>query len=225
MGGAKQSAGTGSEAAARRVVVAGDITMDWHLARVQKLAGSGSTGNAGNRTDVSVRPGGAALMTSLMTKVAATLTDDKTTVEVRPDPVPAETGGNRFHRSLAVWSQYPRERGDKKDRAWRVEEFLGLDPAQPAQAPATDQSAYPANADLVILDDADLGFRDRAGDWPAFLRLGDAATTDAATTDAVPQPWILLKMAHPIAEGKLWKQLLRLHARRLVVVMTLNDLG
>ncbi|MGZ6266781.1 MAG: RyR domain-containing protein, partial [Candidatus Limnocylindrales bacterium] len=220
MGGAKKGAGTGSEAAARRVVVAGDITRDWHLARVQKLAGSGSAGNAGNRTDVSVRPGGAALMTSLMTKVAATLTDDKTTVEVRPDPAPAETGGNRFHRSLAVWSQYPRERGDKKDRAWRVEEFLGLDPAQPAQAPATDQGAYPADADLVILDDANLGFRRRAGDWPAFLRLGDRK----ATPDTVPQPWILLKMAHPIAKGKLWKQLLRLHARRLVVVMTLNDL-
>lgn len=219
---AQQGPGTGSEAAARRVVVAGDVTMDWHLARVRKAAGSGAAWNAADRTEVYVRPGGAALTTSLMTKVAATLARDGIIAEVvGPDPVgPIAPRDARFHHSLAVWSQYPCQRGGRGHRVWRVEEFLGLDPARPAEAPAPDQSAYPADADLVILDDGALGFRDRPGDWPAVLRLGDGA----AAPDTVPQPWILLKMAHPIALGELWKQLLRLHARRLVVVMTLNDL-
>jgi len=40
----------------------------------------------------------------------------------------------------------------------------------------------------------------------------------------MPRPWVLLKMACPVASGVLWRRLLRLHAGRLVVTMTLNDL-
>ena len=232
LGGAEKGPGTGSEAAARRVVVAGDVTVDWHLARVRKLADSGAAWNAADRTEVYVRPGGAALMASLMSEVAATLADDGIDVKVRSPSDPAEPiapakpiapADPRFHHSFAVWSQYPRRRGDRDRRVWRVEEFLGLDRARTTEAVTPAQGAdadSPAGADLVILDDADLGFRASPSLWPTVLRLGD----DAAAPDTLPQPWILLKMACPVASGELWRRLLRLHARRLVVVMTLNDL-
>jgi hypothetical protein len=252
MGGAEQGSGSGSKVAARRVVVAGDATIDWNLARVRKLAGSGNAWNAVDRTEVYVQPGGAALMGRLMAEVAVTPADVGAVVKVWGLGAPAgpiAPDDPRFHHSFAVWSRYPhpfpeghrdrrvwrveeflgldRARPAEQDRrVWRVEEFLGLDRARPAEAEAVAggkalaDADYPADADLVILDDADLGFRDRPDLWPAVLGLGD----DAAAPDTVPQPWILLKMACPVASGELWRRLLRLHAGRLIVVMTLNDL-
>ena len=90
----------------------------------------------------------------------------------------------------------------------------GTAPGGGVAAGSTDQPA-----DLVILDDADLGFRTDPERWPAVLGLAD----DAPTAHA-PQPWVVLKMACPVASGELWRKLLRNHAARLIVVMTLNDL-
>jgi RyR domain len=236
MSDAKQGALTGSKAMARRVVVAGDVTMDWHLARTRKLVDSGAAWNADDRTEMYGRPGGAALMAGLMTEVAATLAAEAVAVEVAGPGAPAGPivpGDPRFHHSYAIWAKFPKKKGDRDKPIWRVEEFLGLDRARTPEAAASDAGARPApakgahsaakepsDADLVIIDDADLGFRARPGDWPAVLRLSD----DTAAPAARPKPWVLLKMACPVASGELWRRLLRLHAGRLVVVMTLNDL-
>jgi hypothetical protein len=59
---AKRGAVAGSKAAARRVVVAGDVTMDWNLARTRKAIDSGLAWNAADRTEMYGQPGGAALM-------------------------------------------------------------------------------------------------------------------------------------------------------------------
>jgi hypothetical protein len=236
VGDAKQGAFTGSKAAARRVVVVGDVTMDWNLARTRKLVDSGIAWNAADRTEMYAQPGGAALMASLMTEVAGTLAAEGVAVEVSGPGALAEPiapADPRFHHSYAIWSKYPRRRGDRDRSIWRVEEFLGLDRARAPEAAAGGGTASAetnetADADLVILDDADLGFRATPDRWPAVLRLSDPepapAADGAATQPATPQPWVLLKMACPIASGELWRRLLRLHAGRLVVVMTLNDL-
>lgn len=67
-------------------------------------------------------------------------------------------------------------------------------------------------ADVVLLDDANLGFRDRPDLWPA-----------AIAADAPPS-WILVKMARPVAKGKLWDHLQEHHADRLVAIIPVNDL-
>jgi hypothetical protein len=236
MGDAKQGAPTGSEAAAHRLIVTGDVTMDWNLARTRKLADSGIAWNAADRTEMYGQPGGAGLMVGLMTEVARTLAADGVAVEVSGPGAPAGTivpGDPRFHHSYAIWARFPRKKGDRDKPIWRVEEFLGLDRARTPEAAAmgegnasTPKGARPApakgplDADLVILDDADLGFRAAPERWPAVLRLAD----DAAAPEETRGPWVLLKMACPVASGELWRRLLRLHASRLVVVMTLNDL-
>src|ERR1035437_3628277 len=213
----KQGAATGSAAAARRVIVAGDVTLAWNLARTRKLADSGFSWNATDRTEMYAQPGGAALMASLMNEVAGTLTAAGITTTVSGPSRPPETRDDPgLHHSYAIWSRFPRKKGDRDSSIWRVEEFLGLDRARkPESAPAAQDSA----ADLVILDDAGLGFRTLPASWPAVLGLGD----DPATPPRA-QPWVLLKMACPVASGDLWRRVLRLHAGRLVVVMTLNDL-
>jgi hypothetical protein len=214
----KQSAATGSAGAARRVIVAGDVTLDWNLARTRKLADSGISWNATDRTEMYAQPGGAALMASLMNEVAGTLTAAEITTTVSGPSRPPETRDDpRLHHSYAIWSRFPRKKGDRDSSIWRVEEFLGLDRARAADPSVA--AADSADADLVILDDAGLGFRTVPGSWPAVLGLGD----DAATLPPA-QPWVLLKMACPVASGELWRRVLQLHAGRLVVVMTLNDL-
>jgi len=220
MGDAKQGAGTESTAPSRRVIVAGDVTLDWNLARTRKLVDSGIAWNATDRTEMYLQPGGAALMSGLMDKVARSLSKEGTRTTVAgPRGLPKTAVDPRLHHSYAIWSRFPRKKGDRDASIWRVEEFLGLDEARkPESAPAAQDSA----ADLVILDDAGLGFRTAPKSWPAILGLGG----DAASTDPAPgaQPWVLLKMACPVASGELWRRVLRLHADRLVVVMTLNDL-
>jgi hypothetical protein len=216
----KQGAATGSTAAARRVIVAGDVTLDWNLARTRKLVDSGMAWNATDRTEMYAQPGGAALMAHLMTEVVGTLSTGGTTTTVSGPSLPAETVGDpHLHNSYAIWSRFPSKKGDRDSSIWRVEEFLGLDQARkPESAPAAQDSA----ADLVILDDAGLGFRTAPESWPTALGLGDGPASTGSAAGA--QPWILLKMACPVASGELWRRLLRLHAGRLVVVMTLNDL-
>jgi RyR domain len=223
MGDANQGIVAGSGATPRRVVVTGDVTMDWHLARMRKLVDSGNAWNADDRTELYGELGGATLMAGLMTEVATTLAADGVAVEVSRPGAPAGPivpGDPRFHHSYAIWSMFPRRRGDRDRSIWRVEEFLGLDPARTPEAATRDGAAAEASdAHLVIVDDADLGFRAMPASWPAVLRLSDPEP--AAT---MREPWVLLKMACPVASGELWRRLLRLHAGHLVVVMTLNDL-
>jgi hypothetical protein len=226
MGGAKQGALTGSETAARRVIVSGDVTADWNLARTRKLADSGIAWNAADRTEMYGQPGGATLMAGLMTEVAKTIAAEGVAVEVSGPNVPTGPivpGDPRFHHSYAIWARFPRKRGDRDKPIWRVEEFLGLDRARTPEAAVSEHPASarkPAKAGVVILDDADLGFRAAPEHWPAVLHLSDPEPAP----HAVANPWVLLKMACPVASGELWRRLLRFHAGRLIVVMTLNDL-
>ena len=237
MGDAKKGATTGSEGAAQvasRVVVAGDVTMDWNLARTRKAIDSGLAWSAADRTEMYGQPGGAALTARLMTEVAATLAAQGIAADVATPGAPAEPiapAETRFHHSYALWSKFPRKKGDRDATIWRVEEFLGLDRGRPDEAADAADGARrksPADelaaADLVVLDDADLGFRAAQGQWPVALRVAGNAAAAAATPAETPRPWVVLKMTCPVASGDLWRQLLRDHADHLVVVMTLNDL-
>src|SRR5450631_2599310 len=214
----------------RRVVVAGDVTIDWNLARSRKLVDGGPAWNAEDRVEAYSGPGGAAMLAGLVDEVGTAVAEAGLAVEVSgPSAVTASSasGDPGFHHSYAIWSQFPPRRGDRDQSVWRVEEFLGLDRARPeATAEAGVPATSPVEADLVIIDDANLGFRDSPNLWPPSLRLtADArAGTDAPAEVAVRSPWVVLKMAAPVADGALWRQLLRSHAERLVVVMTLNDL-
>ena len=206
----------------KTVVVTGDVTVDWHIANTRRVESSGTTWSAGESTRAFWQRSGAALLADLIEAVAADLREHKLgSFDVRSlswftDPV--LPGDPRLHHSYAMWSLH--KYGDKppldhEKPAWRVERFLGLDRADDAAVAAsglhhlTDEPAAP---EIVVLDDAGLGFRDRRDWWPAAITAKDS------------QPWIVLKMARPIAQGELWDHLHRYHAERLIVVMTVDDL-
>jgi hypothetical protein len=206
----------------KRIVVTGDVTIDWNLART--LSGSdGSSGwNADDCTHAYCQRGGAAMLAELINVVAGDVRKDaggdwkvfqpdmpKSAVSIE-DP--------RFHHSYALWSLFDQGRQPARDgrkQAWRVKEFLGLNRCCAAEAArrAAGMRVHggPESAEILVLDDADLGFRDHPGDWPLALK-------------AKACRWVVLKVARPVADGRLWTHLRDHLADRLIVVMTANDL-
>jgi hypothetical protein len=188
--------------------------MDWHLVNRQQWMSSQRGWNQADWTRACFQRGGAALLAGLIGAVAESLQqDDAGEYSILQTAAPqsrVHPDDARFHHAYALWSLF--EDGEKL--VWRVEEYLGLD-RPPGSSAAADWKRVVgdrADADIVLLDDANLGFRDHPQLWPA-----------AIDADARPS-WILVKMARPVAKGALWAHLQEHHADRLIVVMPVNDL-
>ena len=204
----------------KTVVVTGDITVDWNIARIRHTEQIVNTWNADDRTQAICTPGGTALLSELIEMVAKDLKQSKQAdvsvgrVKIEGSVSPTDA---RFHHSYAMWAPFKSgESGAKKNKlVWRVEEFLGLHPSQNIEHYSKELTKINNDyrvPDVVVLDDAALGFRDSAGCWPQSLSSKKSKT------------WIILKMARPIAQGKLWETLITNYADRLVVILPVNDL-
>ncbi len=201
----------------KRIVVAGDVTIDWNLARTRVADASGSQWNADDEVAIYRGLGGAALLSNLIETVVGGVSEPWAVLHHLPPPPPGSSlTDSKFVQSWAIWSLFPARVGSPVATVWRVEKFLGLE-RRPAGVvgPATKSSTDDGQADIVVLDDADLGFRDDPELWPAALR----------ATNAAQRPrWIVLKTASPIAQGLLWKHLLEHFADRLIVLIAIDDL-
>ena len=204
--------------AERVVIVTGDVAMDWNLAQMRPCKGEHSLWSANDATTMYWQRGGSALLADLVETIAGELQRNgfpgvfirQTAAPRKPRKV--HTDDDQFHHSYASWS--PFKSGDEAKTSWRVERFLGMDLAR---SDATEEWQKVVNdtpdVDLVILDDAGLGFRNHPELFPLAL-----------TTKGKNNPWILLKMASPVAQGPLWEGLHRTHSDRLIVVATVEDL-
>lgn len=124
---------------------------------------------------------------------------------------------DRFHHAYTMWAPHKfceKPPLDREKFAWRVERFLGFDRATIATSGQEWQNVAQddPNADLLVLDDSNLDFRDNREQWPKALN------------SKKHQPWVILKMNRPLAQGKLWDTLVNEHAERLIVVTPINDL-
>jgi hypothetical protein len=185
-----------------RTVVAGDVSVNWNLAR--------SGGSGEGTIAVSCQGGEAALLGELMAAVAGEVSKGTgAAIEVLAPGVPSGTSpaDERFHHRHAIWTSY----ADGGRQVWRVEEFLGVDRAA-AGAGAVPMKDDPERPDLVILHDAGLGFRDRPALWPRCVR-----------ESAEHQPWIVLQTAKPVGLGALWQRL-QVLADRVITVVHIDDL-
>jgi hypothetical protein len=204
-----------TSATAATVVVSGDVTMDWNLAR-RAPPGLGGGWHPDLRARASRQRGGAALLADL---VEASLEDragagprvlatDASAERTSPDE-------GRYSHSYAVWAPCAAARGERR-RVWRVDPPMGLDRATSDATVREEWERLGADllaADAIALDDADLGFRDRS-DPELWRRVAEGGR----------DPWVLLKTSRPIAEGPLWEHLREHRADRLVVLMTIADL-
>ncbi len=206
---------TDSDRPSRTVVVAGDVTVDWNLARRSLAADGGAVPGA----RASWQRGGSALLADLIAATAARLERDQGSVTVRagaaPTP-PVPPGNADLNQSYAVWDRVPRSAdGDESDRVWRVSAALGVDRARSEDTTRGEWDRLRAevpDADVIVLDDADLGFREGS----------DSGLWEAMRSDR--RPWVVLKQARPVARGPLWDHLLATCADRLIVVLTIDDL-
>lgn len=212
----------------KTVVVTGDVTMDWNLARSRVLPAPSRTWSFDECTRACWHRGGAALLADVI-KLATTGMQIKENGQTAPLQVdvhkvaapykPVRPTDGDYRHSYAMWSLRPFDAHARTPEIWRVEEFLGHDrcpaPAAPAAYEPAITEAGGASPDLVVIDDAGLGFRDQTRQdlWPPTVKRMDGA-----------EPWFLVKMAVPVAAGDLWKCLRDHHSQRLVVVMSVSDL-
>ena len=197
------------------VVVTGDGTIDWNIARTQ-----GEMLHMDDHARACWQRGGAMLLADLVALVADGLRDagiaDYAVKSMDAPRDPVHPGDRRFHHSYAVFAKYVRDpKSPKEPLAWRVDEFLGLDRRASGKAPVEKWQHVrgdSTDAALVVLDDADLGFREQRELWPAALNNTDSP------------PWVLLKVAGKPVRGALWDRLYHDRVERLIVVMTIHDL-
>ena len=191
------------------VLITGDLTLDWHIVNKDPDGGTGLGWNTQLWTRACSQMGGAGLLANLVEKITSSDANLSAINVIKPD---FPTGNlhpcqGKFHNSYALWSQF---KGINQP-VWRVEKFLGLDPSQNDTAlPSISEEAGLVN--ILVLDDANLGFRDHPELWP-----------DALSNEAQPD-WVILKMARPVAKGPLWENLRDRFADRLIVIIPVNDL-
>jgi hypothetical protein len=218
---------TPKPAAEMRVVVTGDIVMDWNLINAGKPKGEMKGFRTLDYMKMCWQRGGAALVADLIEHVIETLHEKKLgrfklhqTDTPRAQILP---GDKNFIQDFALWEPVK----EKETLVWRVKESMGYNySSQEAFKPQSWQEIVDdaVDAGLVIIDDADLGFRDHRELWPQAL------------TAPGRKPWILCKCAVPIkssskdAKGNavtdvaVWEQLLKDHADRMVLVISANEL-
>jgi len=197
------------------VVVAGDGTIDWNIARTR-----GEVLHIDNHARACWQRGGALLLADLVALVADNLRDagiaDYAVKSMDAPREPVHPGDRRFHHSYAIFAKYLRDpQSPKEPLAWRVDEFLGLDRRASDKATVEEWQHVredSPDAALIILDDAGLGFREQRELWPAAL------------DNTGSRPWVLLKVAGKPVTGALWDRLNHDRADRLIVVMTIHDL-
>jgi hypothetical protein len=193
----------------KSIVVAGDLTIDWNLIFDHSASDSTSLWMASNMARACSQPGGVAMLTQLLETITVKLNKiaPARIFSHRLSKNPIHPSNRSYNHSYAIWSKM----GDKANKAWRVTQFLGIDEAKQF-GEKTKWGDEPEKADLIVVDDANRGFRNRPDLWPEVLKKHSN------------RPWIVLKYAYPVADGELWKQLIAEHADQMVVVVAANDL-
>ena len=212
----------GAVSQVKTAVVTGDFTLDWNLVRNPAVDGRQWSMNDDGGTGLSWQRGGAGLLADLVAELANCAGGWKV-LEPRA-PRRAGTAADaalgpedaRFHHSFAAWQPHDyladKDKCKNEAPACRVAEFLGGHPAKLLPGEWARVAEDDPAADVVVIDDAGLGFRDRPELWPAAL------TAESA------KPWVVVKVSRPVAQGPLWEHLAERHSGRLIVLMTVNDL-
>ena len=121
-----------------------------------------------------------------------------------------------YLHSYAIWK--PFEEGSRRNESvWRIELPLGYGnlPDQRPEFPKGIRREPEARPQIVVVDDAGLGFRflPAESEWPSELR-----------EEASPVEWVVIKMAGPLGHGDLWDQVHDRFRDRLVLVASINDI-
>jgi len=197
----------------KKIVVTGDITIDWLEVATPPVASDEESTKIPNwqtyvGTRQFARPGGALLLAHFVrTATGAEVLSPKL------DHIENIPPGKVVH-SMALLDHFPYSTSKKgtENTVYRVKEYKGY------AGPISGSPDFPKvvkddpTAKILILDDAHNCFRDVPKEyWPTALTKGK------------PQV-VVFKMSRPSAQGDLWNQLQKVHVDRLIVVISADDL-
>jgi hypothetical protein len=239
----------GNSGATKSVVVVGDVTMDWNIGRLPTAQVTDYSWNTQDLVRANLQRGGAILLGELIEAVSKSLESPKSPTPLFAVDTPAvpDVGveispyDEKYHHSYANWALYKYEEDSSSIYqnvfAWRVKNFVGLNKTktskqEPIWKAATDKIG---EADIVVLDDAALGFRYKDDKYYEDI---------FKSLSLKPEAWIVLKMGRPVAESaptdpgelkkkqekgepiaRLWDYLVREKlTERLIAVVTAKDL-
>lgn len=195
----------------KKIIVAGDICIDWLLHNVSEKAPRDKEAlkvnwkNASN-TRMYALPGGALMLRDFIKKITGAEIVSYPAKKIENIPP------NKIIHSIAEVSYFPVKTGDdaKTVRIKNLYGYSGPGDEKSLKIPELDGDA--SDADIVILDDAGNGFRNHPADW-----LDEFAGSGK-------KPIILYKMSWPLASGKLWEKVIGKHAHNLVLIINADDL-
>jgi hypothetical protein len=198
----------------KNILVTGDYVIDHHLLQGNK---SDSSDSESKGTTSIATYGGARLTFELTEKIVTKLMNEL------PDREPTVTtgwpyagmppltapGGSR-HESWLRWIvTRQQEKGETKTSCRLIEKlgFGGSGGPDDEEWFRIDRSVLKMKFHTVVIDEADLGFRDRRDAWPEFK--------EAVT--------IILKASYPLCEGLLWDELMN-YRQKLITIVKLKHL-
>jgi ATPase family associated with various cellular activities (AAA) len=211
----------------KKIVVDGDVLIEWRLARSRAWHRSGALLDPGYYTHCYSEPIGSPLLGELLN---AALPCGVSYDVLRPKAdtlMHAPSTGPYWHHYL-LCKQMPRER-ERKDResdktlVWRVEQKLGID--RPTHEPNALQQLVNdeyGDADLLLIEHSHKGFADCPSAWPKSL-------TKPVKLDGEEKPWLVLRWIRPEFyatqfRSELWKTVVKNFSGRIVIVVTADDL-
>lgn len=133
----------------RKVVVAGDLTIDWNFAFTSSDHNRRVRWTPNLSVNVQREDGGAALLCTVIKKIAESYDDlkDYEVSLIAPLDESGDVDKSVLHHSYAAWHQFPDE--EKRPKSWRVEEFLGVTRSEDGQ-----KTIYLNQSDLNDIDKA-----------------------------------------------------------------------
>ena len=148
------------KSAYRRVIVAGDLLVDHHIARWPEPVSTHSA--AGNRVLMTQSPGGAYYLADMIKRTTAGT--DLLVVG------PSHGKVDELNEAYQTWEPCKKEPGKKaKDKVWRTTEFLGCRRA------VTPESCQPSvtkvgKSDILVIDNLGLDFTSDGGAWEVLAK-------------------------------------------------------
>ncbi len=120
-------------------------------------------------------------------------------------------------QSYAIWKPFQTEE-DSRETVWKMTQPIGYgnNDGNPLRHKSRSFTKKHPKPGIIVLDDAALGFRfeNASKAWPRAIRESNSKDVD----------WVVLKMSSPVAEGDLWRVLSDKFAKKLVAIISANDL-
>lgn len=166
---------------------------------------------------LTAKPGGACLLADMV--VGALTSNPKSNYQVisynledqLDEPVEKIPPKEIIH-SISILGEFNKKDDEcDKNTVYRIKEFCGFSGPLGKPPKILDIKSDDPEVDMVIIDDAGNGFRDKPSAWPAAIK------------DDY-DPLIVYKMSRPLVKGKLWEHLKNKKSGNLFVVVNANDL-